>query len=143
MKQSASFVTCATADLNAARRFYSDGLGWTPLLDVPGEIIFFQIAPGLVFGLFDDTKFAEDLGTGEAPPAVSGVTLAHNVGSPDEVRAIVAAMTEAGGSVLKPPQPGAFGGVFHALVRDPNGILWEVAHNPGHHVSPDGAVTFD
>jgi catechol 2,3-dioxygenase-like lactoylglutathione lyase family enzyme len=69
------------------------------------------------------------------------VTLAHNVESPDAVRATVQAMAAAGGSILKPAQPSAFGGTFHAHVRDPNGIIWEIAHNPGWHVDEDGNVS--
>lgn len=64
MQQQVHFVTVATADLAAARRFYRDGLGWQPTLDVPGEIIFFQIGPGLVLGLFDADGFARDIDAG-------------------------------------------------------------------------------
>ena len=39
MDQQLHFITVATRDLDAARSFFSDGLGWTPTLDVPGEII--------------------------------------------------------------------------------------------------------
>ena len=53
MEQHLNFITLATRDLDAARAFYRDGLGWEPLLDVPEEIIFFQVAPGLVRGLFE------------------------------------------------------------------------------------------
>jgi hypothetical protein len=49
-------------------------------------------------------------------------------------------MAAAGGTVLTAPEEGAFGGVFHALVRDPNGVVWEVAHNPGWWVGADGTV---
>lgn len=84
------FLTLSTADLDAARAFYAAGLGWEPMLDVPGEIIFFQIAPGLVLGLFDAGKFGRD----------------------------------------------------HAMVRDPNGITWEIAHNPGWWIVENGRVIF-
>jgi catechol 2,3-dioxygenase-like lactoylglutathione lyase family enzyme len=135
------FVTLATRDLDAAREFYVRGLQWVPLLDVPGEILFFQVAPGLVLGLFDAEKFAADLGApADVPAGAPGVTLAHNVADEAAVRATVDAMAAAGGSVLKPPQPGAFGGVFHAHVADPNGVVWEVAHNPGWRVDDDGTV---
>jgi len=140
MEQQVHVLTLATADLDAARRFYVEGLGWRPLLDVPGEIVFFQTAPGAVLAFFEAGVFAEDLGRGPARPAVSGVTLAHNVASRDDVRAVVEAMTAAGGTVLTAPEEGAFGGVFHALVADPNGVVWEVAHNPGWSVDPDGTV---
>lgn len=140
MKQNVHFITFATADLGAARHFYADALGWHPLLDVPGEILFFQIAPGLVLGLFDAEKFNQDLATGTDHATVSGVTLAHNVTGPDEVRAVVESMAASGGTVLKQPQAGEFGGVFHAHVQDPNGIVWEIAHNPGWEVAEDGTV---
>ncbi|WP_349902475.1 VOC family protein [Parafrigoribacterium humi] len=135
------FITFATADLDAARAFYRDGLGWDPLMDVPGEIIFFQVAPGLVLGLFDAEKFTEDL-KGQAPTAVSGVTLSHNVGSPAEVDSTVQALVAAGATVLKSPQQGAFGGIYHAHVTDPNGLVWEIAHNPGWSIADDGKVSF-
>ncbi|MEP6559585.1 MAG: VOC family protein, partial [Nakamurella sp.] len=48
MQQRVDFITFATADLAAARSFYQHGLHWQPLLDVPDEIVFFQIGPGLV-----------------------------------------------------------------------------------------------
>ena len=60
MEPRVSFLTFATADLEAARAFYVSGLGWSPLMDVPGEIVFFQIAPGQVLGFFDAEKFAAD-----------------------------------------------------------------------------------
>jgi uncharacterized protein len=138
--QQVHFTTLATADLDAARRFYVEGLGWRPLLDVPDEIVFFQVAPGTVLAFFEAGKFAQDLGRGPARPEVSGLTLAHNVADRDAVRGLVDAMVAAGGTVLTPPEEGAFGGVFHALVADPNGVVWEVGHNPGWSVEADGTV---
>ncbi|PPG40648.1 VOC family protein [Pseudoclavibacter sp. RFBA6] len=142
MKQQVNFVTFATRDLDDARRFYVDALGWEPLLDIEGEIVFFQLGAGQVLGFFDAEKFNRDLGTGEDRSQVSGVTLAHNVGSREEVVAVVSAMAAGGGATLKVPQEGDFGGVFHGLVEDPNGVVWEVAHNPGWSVLPDGSVVF-
>ncbi|MBS3178184.1 MULTISPECIES: VOC family protein [unclassified Pseudoclavibacter] len=142
MKQQVNFVTFATRDLDDALRFYVDALGWEPLLDVEGEIVFFQLGAGQVLGFFDAEKFNRDLGTGEDRSQVSGVTLAHNVGSREEVVAVVSAMAAGGGVTLKVPQEGDFGGVFHGLVEDPNGVVWEVAHNPGWSVLPDGSVVF-
>lgn len=140
MRQQVHFVTLATPDLDAARRFYRDGLGWEPLMDVPGEIIFFQTAPGQVLGLFDADKFDRDQGLAPGTSRPAGVTLAHNVGGPEEVRWTVDAMSRAGGTVLTSPRRGEFGGVFHALVRDPNGVVWEIAHNPGWRVDGSGRV---
>jgi uncharacterized protein len=140
MDQNLHFITFATPDLDRARGFYKDGLGWDPLLDVPGEIIFFQVAPGLVLGLFDASKFNEDLGVPGGPAGVSGVTLSHNVASAEEVSSTIDKLEAAGATVLKPAQAGAFGGIFHGHIQDPNGIIWEIAHNPGWSIGADGKV---
>ncbi len=95
-----------------------------------------------MLGLFDAEKFNRDLATVEDRSTVSGVTLSHNLGSPDEVRETVRAMVDAGATVLKAPQEGEFGGIFHAHVEDPNGIVWEIAHNPGWRIDEDGSVRF-
>lgn len=139
MKQQLHFVTVAAADLDAARGFYA-ALGWSPLLDVEGEIIFYQTAPGQLLGFFHADKFNEDLALPGDRSGVSGVTVAHNVDSADDVIALAHAMAGAGGTVLKAPQPGQFGGVFHAHVQDPNGLIWEIAHNPDWRIEPDGTV---
>lgn len=140
------FLTLATPDLDAARRFYHDGLGWPMAHDEPGEIIFFQIARGLLLGLFDAGKFDEDLFRDRASgggSAVSGVTLARNVPDRDSVTETLTAFVAAGGTILKPAQEGAFGGVFHGHAADPNGVIWVIAHNPGWHIADDGSVFFD
>ncbi len=134
------FITFATADLDAARRFYVGGLGWQPLLDVPGEIIFFQVGPGLVLGLFDLAKFDQDLAGSTTTTAVAGVTVSHNVDSPAAVDEVIAAAAAAGATVLKAPQFASFGG-YHAHFQDPNGVIWEVAHNPGWSVDDSGTVS--
>jgi hypothetical protein len=69
----------------------------------------------------------------------SGFTLAHNVDSPEAVREVLDRATAAGATILKPAQQAAFGG-FHGYFADPAGIRWEVAHNSGWHVAPDGTV---
>jgi uncharacterized protein len=140
MDQRLHFLTLATADLDASRRFYGDGLGWTALLDVPGEIIFFQIAPGLVLGLFDADKFDQDLLRDRSTTGVSGITLAQNLPDRDSVVATLAAFERAGGTIIKPAQEGAFGGVFHGHAADPNGVIWEIAYNPGWRIDDDGSV---
>jgi uncharacterized protein len=139
MEQQLHFVTIATADLDVARRFYS-ALGWRPLLDVDNEIIFYQSAPSQLLGFFLDRKFNEDLGIPGNHSRISGIALAHNVNSRDDVLALADAMAAAGGTVLKPPQPGQYGGVFHAHVQDPNGLIWEIAHNPSWRIYADGTV---
>ncbi|MPV49949.1 VOC family protein [Pseudactinotalea sp. HY160] len=140
MDQRLHFLTIATPDLDAARGFYRDGLGWMPTMDVPGEIIFFQIAPGLLLGLFDAENFAADLPPGHSTAGVAGITLAHNVPDRESVVTTLAAIERAGGTIIQPAQEGAFGGVFHGHATDPNGIIWEIAYNAGWRIEADGTV---
>jgi uncharacterized protein len=109
-------------------------------MDVPGEIIFFQIAPGLLLGFFEAGKFDDDLLREHSTSGATGITLAHNVTSRAEVVSTMSAMEAAGGTILKPAQDGAFGGVFHGHMQDPNGVIWEIAHNPGWSIDDDGTV---
>jgi catechol 2,3-dioxygenase-like lactoylglutathione lyase family enzyme len=136
MEQRVDFVTVRVTDLDASTRYYVEGLGWEPLLGVPGEVTFFQIGPGKTLSLFEAGGFDADLGG-----AVDATfTLAHNVGSDAEVDAVVDQMAAAGASVLKAPQAADWGG-YHATVIDPAGVCWEIAHNPGWSVADDGTVS--
>ncbi|MFW5418415.1 VOC family protein [Nocardiopsis sp. CNT-189] len=142
MEQRLDFITLSTPDLDAVRAFYRDGLGWAPLLDVPGEIVFFQVGHGLVAGFFEAEKFTADMeGTG-APAGPSGLTLSHNTGSPAEVDAVVERAVQAGARLVKEPQRAAFGG-YHGHFADPCGLVWEVCHNPGWSVAADGTVRLE
>src|SRR3954468_16166797 len=122
MEQRVNFVTFATVDLAAARSFYQQGLGWQPLLDVPEEIVFFQIGPGLVLGLFEAGKFDADLNREVGDTSISGVTLSLNVQGPDSVDEVFRQAIAAGASVVKSPVQASFGG-YHGHFRDPNGII--------------------
>ncbi|WP_430332421.1 VOC family protein [Rhodococcus sp. ACT016] len=139
MDQRIHFVTLATPDLDAAREFYCGGLGWEPLLDVPGEIIFFQTAPGTVLGLFDAEKFRNDIGRPGTHVATTGITFSHNVDSAEAVDVLIAQAVRAGAALVKHPQRAAFGG-YHGHFADPNGVIWEICHNPGWSVDPSGQV---
>jgi predicted lactoylglutathione lyase len=140
MEQRVNFVTFATVDLDAARSFYQQGLGWQPLLDVPEEIVFFQIGPGLVLGLFEAGKFDADLKREVSDTSISGVTLSLNVDGPDSVDEVFRAAIAAGASEVKSPVQASFGG-YHGHFQDPNGIIWEIAHNPGWSVDEAGTVS--
>lgn len=134
-----SFVTVATPDLDAVRVFYRDGLGWEPLADVPGEIVFFQTGPGLVLGFYDSARFAADLGRPLSDTGIDGLTLSHNVDSAVDVDRVVERLLSAGATLITAPRFASFGG-YHSHVADPNGVVWEIAHNPGWHVDAGGTV---
>lgn len=137
MNQQVNLVTLGVGDLGVSRRFYTDGLGWTPLLDLD-ESVFYQVGRGLVLALFP----LADLGADTGHPATAGTpfTLAQNLASPSEVDAAVQRAQAAGAMVLKAPQRAAFGG-YHGYFADPDGHRWEVCHNPGWSVADDGTVT--
>jgi uncharacterized protein len=138
--QSVSFFTVATSDLNAAWTFYVEGLGWEPKMNVPGEVIFFQVAPGVMLGFFDAALFVKDMNAPEGSTSVpAGFTLAHNVQTEAEVDAILQAAVAAGAVILKPAQHASFGG-YHGHFQDPVGVVWEIANNPGWRVDEDGTV---
>lgn len=140
MDQRVSIVTFGVPDLDAARQFYVDGLGWQPMLDVPGEVVFIQVGHGLLLALFDAAAMADDIG-GDAPVAgAAGVNVAHNLASDAAVVEFVDRARAAGATILKEPQRAAFGG-FHAYFADPGGFRWEVAHNPHWRIAPDGQVS--
>ena len=57
------------------------------------------------------------------------ITLAHNVASPAEVDATLAEAAAAGATIAKPAEATFWGG-YSGYFSDPDGYLWEVAHNP-------------
>jgi len=140
MEQRTHFITLGVTDVATSRRFYADGLGWTPTFELEDEVCFIQVAPGVLLSLWGAESLAADVGVdpGDAGDGTGRISLAHNVSSEAEVDAAVAQAVEAGGTVLKQPQSTFFG--YHAYVADPDGFRWEIAHNPGWRVDDDGTV---
>lgn len=144
MEQRLTLVTLGVRDLPTARRFYVDGLGWEPTLDLD-EVVFLQVAPGVLLALWPAAELHADVDP-DRPPFAPGETapiaLAHNVGSEAEVDEAIASAVAAGGTVLKPAKPApAFNG-YQGYIADPDGFRWEIAYNPGLTVGPDGRVEF-
>jgi uncharacterized protein len=127
MEQRISLITLGVSDLPRARAFY-EALGWRGAQQPDDEIVFFQ-AGGMVFGLWTA------LGGHGAP----GIELAHNVRSPEEVDALLAAAVEAGATLVRPAARADWGGYTGAFA-DPDGYVWEVAHNPDWTLAADGSV---
>lgn len=122
-----NFVTLVVADLDRARRFYLDGLGWTAALEAGGEVAMVQVGHKLVLSLWAESAARAEIGEvtrgGTLP-----FTLAHNVASPAEVDAVLEAARAAGATVHDAQQRdwGGYSGYF----TDPDGFRWEVAFNP-------------
>jgi catechol 2,3-dioxygenase-like lactoylglutathione lyase family enzyme len=140
MEPRVHFITLGVTDLAAARAFYVDGLGWKPTFEVDGEVSFLQVGPGLLLSLWHRESLIEDSNMAStATPSNSAFTLSHNVESEDAVREVMRVAESAGAKVLKPAQRADFGG-FHGHFADPSGFVWEIAHNSGWHIEPDGTV---
>ncbi len=130
VEQRISLVTLGVKDLARARAFY-EALGWSGARQPDDEIVFFQ-AGGMVFGLWTS------LGGHGAP----GIELAHNVRSPEEVDALLAEAQRAGGTIKRPAARADRGGYTGAFA-DPEGYVWEVAHNPDWTLAGDGTVRIE
>jgi predicted lactoylglutathione lyase len=127
MEQRISLVTLGVEDLARARAFY-EALGWRNAQQPDDEVAFYQ-AGGIVFGLW------AALGGHGAP----GVELAHSVRSPQEVDDLLAAVVRVGGTIRRPAVRADWGGYTGAFA-DPEGYVWEVAHNPDWVLADDGSV---
>jgi catechol 2,3-dioxygenase-like lactoylglutathione lyase family enzyme len=127
MEPRISLITLGVSDLARQRAFY-EALGFTGAQQPDDEVCFFQ-SGGMVFGLWTQ------LGGHGAP----GIELAHNVRSPEEVDAVLAEAERAGGTIVRPAARMDWGGTSGAFA-DPEGYVWEVAHNPGWTLGSDGSI---
>jgi predicted lactoylglutathione lyase len=136
VEQRVSLVTLGVRDLRRAREFY-EGLGWTTRAAPDDDVVFFR-AGGMVVALWDRGRLAEDSGVEDAA-GWGGVTLAHNVRSPEEVDSVIAEAEAAGAHI---PRQGAatFWGGYSGVFVDPDGHPWEVGHNPRWELAEDGSV---
>ncbi|HET7530584.1 MAG TPA: VOC family protein [Mycobacteriales bacterium] len=135
MEQRVSLVTLGVRDLDRAMQFYA-ALGWRRTGE-DADVAFYQ-AGGAVLALWSRASLAEDSVVTDAG-GWGGVTLAHNVRSPEEVDAVVEEARAAGAVIAREPAPTFWGG-YSAVFHDPDGHPWEVAHNPGWQLQPDGTV---
>ena len=129
MDQRISFVTLAVADLGRTHAFYVDGLGWTPELFVPDEVLMIRVGDKAVLSLWSEQGFEAEVGPIRRGPGVVPITLAHNVATEPEVDEILqlAASLGAEASVGEHRDWGGYTGYF----SDPDGFRWEIATNPG------------
>lgn len=128
MQPRISLITLGVRDVDRMSAFY-ERLGWGAPRRPDDEVAFFQAGP-LVFALWTEVG-------GHGAP---GLELAHNVASPEEVDAVLAEAQAAGGRLVRPGTRQSWGG-YSGAFADPEGYVWEVAHNPSFALGPDGSVT--
>lgn len=134
MKPRVSLVTLGVDDLEAAVRFYRDGLGLHTEGIIGreiehGAVAFFELQGGLKLGLWPRASIAFDSGLPQGPRSTTEFTIAHNVNSAQEVDAVMAQARAAGATIAKDAHKTAWGG-YSGYFKDPDGHLWEVAWNP-------------
>ena len=135
--QRVTLITLGTSDLVRARKFYTD-LGWQVTQEQPG-VVFFQML-GQVLGLFGLDDLAKDQGRPDVPLGTGAMTLAINFATEAEVDAAYAEALAVGAKPLKAPEKVFWGG-YSGYYADPDGHVWEIAHNPFWPLNPDGSLT--
>jgi uncharacterized protein len=134
MKPHLSMITLGVDDITRSVRFYEQALGLPRLQLDSDEVAFFPLA-GAWLGLFGREHLASDAGVPAGRSGFSGVSLAHNVSSRDEVDATLAQAGAAGATIVMPARNTSWGG-YAGCFTDPDGHLWEVAWNPHLQVGP-------
>ncbi|MEW4490409.1 VOC family protein [Thalassoglobus sp. JC818] len=133
MQPRISMITLGVRDLQRSIEFYGKGLGF-PKIDSPPTVAFFNLS-GTWLGLYGREALAEDAQVSADGHGFPGFSLAHNVSSEEEVDAVLEEAVRVGAKLVKPGQKVFWGG-YSGYFEDPDGYLWEVAHNPFEWIGP-------
>lgn len=134
MSQRITLITLGVANLRRSRSFYTRW-GWEPCQEAPG-VVFFDLG-GFRLGLFGLGDLAADQGRPGQGLGMGAVTLAQNFHDREGVDEAFVGAISAGASPLKRPEPTAWGG-YSGYVTDPDGHVWELAHNPAWPLDNEG-----
>ncbi|MFE6751765.1 VOC family protein [Kitasatospora purpeofusca] len=130
MKAHVSSILLGVQDLDRAKRFYVEGLGWKIKNDF-GVSVFFESDGASPVGFYDRKGLADQVGTDAGGSGFSGLVLTYVVRSQERVDEIVAEAAKAGATILKPAGAlpwGGYGGSF----ADPDGYIWSLGYSaPG------------
>ena len=130
MNPHVSGITLGVRDVNRAKRFYSEGLGW-PIQQEQGEWVSFSLNNGSsVLGLLPWDALAGDAGAATDGSGFRGITFSYVVRSEERVDAVLAEAERAGGKIAKPAESQPWGG-YSGYFADPDGYLWKVAAGYG------------
>lgn len=135
MKPQITVLTLGVADLERAVAFYRDGLGFATKGIVGkeienGAVAFFNLQSGLKLALWPRSSIAADAGLPVSGSSPTDFTIGHNVGSRDEVDAVLRRAAAAGATIVKPAHATSYGG-YAGYFQDPDRHVWEVVFNPG------------
>lgn len=125
--QRVTMVTLAVADLAVSRAFY-ERLGWEEASGGNDDIAFYKLR-GLFLSLYRREKLTKDIGMPIHKRATGSITLATNYASQTEVDEAFQSAMDAGAVAITKPEEVFWGG-YSGNFADPDGHMWEVAHNP-------------
>ncbi len=134
MQPRITVLTVGVDDLERSLLFYRDGLG-LPTQGIVGTefehgaVAFFDLQHGVKLALWPRRSIAHDSTLPLQPPSATEFTIGQNVGSREEVDAVMEQATRAGATITKPAGDTFWGG-YAGYFQDPDGHLWEVAWNP-------------
>ncbi|MEX0630574.1 MAG: VOC family protein [Chloroflexota bacterium] len=130
MNQHVSGITLGVKDVNRAKQFYNEGLGW-PIQLEQGEWVSFSLNNGTsALGLLPWDALADDAGVPSEGGGFRGFTLSYVVRSEERVDAVLAEAERAGGKIAKAAESQQWGG-RSGYFTDPDGYLWKVAAGAG------------
>jgi predicted lactoylglutathione lyase len=134
-------VTLGVADLSKATEFYKSVLKTPPNTSTEG-ITFIEL-PGTWISLFPIENLAKDISPelSSSRSGFSGITLAHNAQSKEDVVAIMKRAKAAGARIIKEPQETFWGG-FSGYFADLDNYFWEVAWGPMFEFTMNGELRF-
>ncbi len=132
-----TLVTLGVADVARATSFF-EALGWRKSSASNDDVSFFQLG-GMALSVFGRQALADDANVSSEGTGFRGVSLAINLESEAEVDRVATEWLSCGGTMVKQPHR-AFWGGYSGYVADLDGHLWELAHNPGFTLMPDGSM---
>jgi len=143
MEPRISIVTLGVADLERSYRFYHEGLQFPTSKKPEDGIIFFQTG-GICLALYPLDGLAKDVNPelSVERSGFSGVTLAHNTRTKEDVDATLALAAANGGTIVKEAQDVFWGG-YSGYFADPDGHLWEVAFADFWQFHEDGRLVIE
>jgi len=134
-----TMITLGVADVAASTAFYQK-LGFKRSSASNDNVTFFHMN-GTVLGLFGRDALAADAGQQPSKPqSFEGMSLCHNLGSRAEVDTAWDFAVECGAEPVKKPHEVFWGG-YSGYFADPDGHLWELAHNPFMPLGEDGHMS--
>lgn len=136
--QRVTLITLGVADIERSKAFYA-ALGWDVTREIPGEVVFYQMH-GMALGFFSLEGLAKEQGRPVSELGGGAATLAQNMKTEAEVDAAFARAIAAGATPLAQPTRMAWGG-YSSYYADPDGHVWEIAHNPWWPLNADGSLT--